>query len=219
MNTDSQRLFFGGKKPATSHCFDFARRSVRAAEIQIERIWDRPGLPADHPQFVAAAQDALIDVHFYFIALRNLYRFLDKVVADPVFAHLQPELQRLNEAWFKHYAKGREAFEHIDQRLPGEKHEKQLVEVTEGGASRKIHYGLSMRRGVFEHSNLTFDISKQTFGHLRTDVNAFLAKVVESCPPDPLEQIRAVQRLKRVDRHGRPISRLRRPTVRRSSPA
>lgn len=109
-----------------------------------------------------------------------------------MFAHLQPELQNLNDAWFKHYAKGREAFEHIDQRLPGEKHEKQLVEVTEGGASRKIHYGLSMRRGVFEHSNLSFDISKQTFERLRADVNAFLAKVVEGSPPNPLEQVRAV---------------------------
>jgi len=192
MDKDAQRLFFGSKKPATSHCFDFARRSLRAAEIQIERIWDRPGLPADHPQFVAAIHDALIDVHFYFIALRNLYRFLDKIVADPVFAHLQPELQALNDTWFNHYAKGREAFEHIDQRLPGEKHEKQLIEVTDGGSLRKIHYGLSMQRGVFEHSNLTFDISKHTFERLKADVRAFLVKVVESSPPNPLEQARAV---------------------------
>ena len=114
MDNSNQRLFFGSKKPATSHCFDFSRRSLRAAEIQIERIWNRPGLHADHPQFVAAIHDALIDVHFYFIALRNVYRFLSKVVQDPVFAHLRPELQSLGERWFKHYAKGREAFEHID---------------------------------------------------------------------------------------------------------
>lgn len=158
----------------------------------MERIWNRPGLSADHPQFVAAAQDALIDVHFYFIALRNLYRFLHKVVQDPVFAHLQPELQVLNDTWFKHYAKGREAFEHIDQRLPGEKNEHQLIEITENGASRKVHYSLSMRRGEFQHSDLTFDISKQTFERLRAEVDAFLAKVVQSCPPNPLEQVRAV---------------------------
>ena len=192
MDKDSQRLFFGSKRPATSHCFDFARRSLRAAEIQMERIWNRPGLSADHPQFVAAAQDALIDVHFYFIGLRNLYRFMHKVVQDPVFAHLQPELQALNQTWFRHFAKGREAFEHIDQRLPGEKHEDQLVEVTENGPSRKIHYGLSLRRGVFEHSDLSFDISKQTFQRLKTDVDAFLAKIVASCPPNPLQQTRAV---------------------------
>ena len=156
MTKDSERLFFGSKKPATSPSFDFAHRSLRAAEIQIERIWSRPGLPAQHPQYIAAVEDTLIDVHFYFIALRNLCRFLGKVVEDPVFVSLRPELQALNDAWFKHYAKGREAFEHIDQRLPGGKHEKQLVEVTENGTSRTIHYGLSMRRGMFQHSNLTF---------------------------------------------------------------
>jgi hypothetical protein len=192
MDKDCQRLLFGSKRPATPHCFDFARRSLRAAEIQVERIWDRPGLSADHPKFVAAVQDALIDVHFYFIALRNLYRFLHKVIQDPLFAHLQPELQALNEAWFKHYSKGREAFEHIDQRLPGEKQENQLVEIKANGASRKIHYGLSMQRGVFTHSDLTFDISMQTFQRLQADVVAFFAEIVESCPPNPLGQARAV---------------------------
>jgi hypothetical protein len=192
MDKDSQRLFFGSKKPATSHCFDFARRSLRAAEIQMERIWSRPGLPADHPQFVPAVHDVLIDVHFYFIALRNLYRFLARIVEDPMFAHLEAELRALNDVWFKHYAKGREAFEHIDQRLPGEKHEKNLVEVTDGGSPRKIHYGLSMRRGVFEHSDLTFDISKQAFERLRSDVSGFLTKVIESCPPNPMEQAHVV---------------------------
>lgn len=192
IDDDCQRLFFSSKRHATSHCFDFARRSLRAAEIQIERIWDRPRLSADHPQFIAAVHDALIDVHFYFIALRNIYRFLHKVIQDPAFAHLEPELKVLNDAWFKHYAKGREAFEHIDQRLLGEKHESQFVEITENGASRKVHYGLSMRRGVFMHSNLTFDISRQTFQHLREDVVVFVAKIVESCPPNPMEQPHAV---------------------------
>jgi hypothetical protein len=192
MDKDCQRLFFGSKRPATTHCFDFARRSLRGAEIQIRRIWDRPGMSAEDPQFIAAVQDALIDVHFYFIGLRNLYRFLHKIVQDPLFVHLEPELQVLNNTWFKHYAKGREAFEHIDQRLPGERHEDQLVEITENGASRKVHYGLSMRSGVFTHSDLTFDISKETFQRLREDVIAFLAKIVECCPPNPMEQIRAV---------------------------
>lgn len=187
MDKDCQRLLFGSKRPATSHCFDFARRSLRAAEIQIERIWDRPGVSADDPRFIAAVQDTLIDVHFYFISLRNLYRFLHKVVQDPVFVNLEPELQILNNTWFKHYAKGREAFEHIDQRLPGEKHEGQLIEITENGTSRKVHYGLSMRRGEFTHSDLTFDITKETFHRLRADVIAFLAKIVECCPPNPME--------------------------------
>ena len=159
----------------------------------MERIWDRPGLPADHPQFVLAVHDALIDVHFFFIALRNLYQFLARVVEDPMFAHLKTNLDGLNDKWFRHYAKGREAFEHIDQRLPGEKNEKQLVEVRDaGGGPRKIHYGLYMRKALFKHSDLTFDISKQTFERLQADVNAFLTTILETCPPNPTEQARAV---------------------------
>lgn len=192
MDKDCQRVFFGSSKPATSHCFDFARRSLRAAEIQIERIYDRSGISADDPRFSAAAQDALIDVHFYFIGLRNLYRFLHKVVQDPIFVHLEADLQILNDTWFKHYSKGREAFEHIDQRLPGEKNESQLIEITENGASRQVHYGLSMRSGVFTHSDLTFDITKETFHRLQADVTAFVVKIVECCPQNPIEQIHAV---------------------------
>ena len=192
MDKDCQRIFFGSKRPATGHCFDFARRSLRAAEIQVERIWDRPALSGDDPRFIAAVHDALIDVHFYFIGLRNLYRFLHKVVQDPAFVHLATELQTLNDAWFKHYAKGREAFEHIDQRLPGERHENQIAEIVENGAFRKVHYGLRMRSGVFAHSDLVFDISKETFHRMRADVIVFLAKIVECCPPNPLEETRAV---------------------------
>lgn len=192
LDKDEQRIFFSCEHPATSHCFGLSGRSLRAAEIQVERIWEHPGLSANHPQFMATAEDVLIDVHFYFIALRNLYRFLHKVAQDPVFAHLQPELHVLNDKWFKHYARGREAFEHIDQRLPGEKYESRVVQITENGASRKVCYGLNMRSGLFMHSDLTFDISRGTFQHLRQEVAEFLAQIVESCPPNPFEQAHPV---------------------------
>ena len=190
MASDKQRIFFSTRWPATSHCFDFARRSLRAAEIQIDRIWNRPVVSGSHDVVEAAIHDILIDIHFYFIALRNLYRFLAKVVEDPAFEQFGSEVDRLNDAWFKHYAKGREAFEHIDQRLPGEKHEHQLEEVADGGAPRKIHYGLSLRDGVFKHSNLSFDISREAFGRLKSEVDATLVKILNSCPQ--VEETRAV---------------------------
>lgn len=183
MNSDYRYLVFGCQRPATAHCFDLARRSLRAAEVQVGRIWSRPGVSAENPQYVDAVHDVLIDVHFYFIALRNLYRFLYKAVQDPMLVHLEPGLQVLNDVWFKHYAKGREAFEHIDQRLPGEKHENKLLEISENGASRKVHYGLSMRSGTFLHSDLSFDISQEAFSRLQADVKQFLAMMVESVSP------------------------------------
>lgn len=183
MNIDKQSVFFSSKRPATSHCFDFAGRSLRAAEIQIDRIWSRPVVSGSHAVVEAAIHDILIDIHFYFVALRNVYRFLAKAVEDPAFQQFKPDVERLNDAWFKHYAKGREAFEHIDQRLPGEKQEHKLEEVTDGGSSRKIHYGLSLRQAVFRHSNLSFDISRDTFGRIKTEVDILLIKIVNSCPP------------------------------------
>lgn len=181
MAIDKQRVFFSSKRPATSQCFDFAHRSLRAAEIQIERIWNSPVVTGSREVVEDAFHDILIDIHFYLIALRNLYRFLAKVVEDPAFEQFKSDVDRLNDAWFKHYAKGREAFEHIDQRLPGEKHEGQLEEVTDGGAPRKINYGLSLHKGVFQHSNLSFDISREAFGRLKGEVEAVLLKMLNSC--------------------------------------
>ena len=179
----NQRVFFSSKRPATSHCFDFAIRSLRAAELQVNRIWDRPVVSGDPTVVSATFQDILIDVHFYFISLRNVYRFLQKVIADPAFAPLRPELDRLNEKWFQHYSKGRETFEHIDQRLPGEKHEANIVEIEEASARRKINYGLRLREGLFLHSDLKWDITTATFELISHDVQALLQQIVGSCEP------------------------------------
>ncbi|MEQ1814148.1 MAG: hypothetical protein ABL860_06815, partial [Candidatus Nitrotoga sp.] len=67
---DIQRVFNSSKRGATSHCFDFVNRSLRASEIQLNRIWDRPVVSGDTMVVTAAFQDILIDVHFYFISLR-----------------------------------------------------------------------------------------------------------------------------------------------------
>ena len=176
-----QRVFFSSKQPATSHCFDLAIRSLRAAELQVNRIWNRPVVGGDPTLVTAAFQDILIDVHFYFIALRNVYRFLRKAIADPAFEPLRPELDRLNEKWFQHYGKGREAFEHIDQRLPGEKHEASIVEIEEAGARRKINYGLRLREGLFLHSDIKWDITTGTFELISHDVQALFQQIVGSC--------------------------------------
>ena len=44
---DSQRVLFASRTGATAVSFDLARRSLRAAEIQISRIWDRPVVHGD----------------------------------------------------------------------------------------------------------------------------------------------------------------------------
>lgn|GEM_PF-1841435 len=145
---ESNRVFSASRNGATATCFNLARRSLRAAEIQVSRIWDRPVVQGDQQTLTAAAEDILIDVHFYFVALRNIYRFLEKVVSDEVFQELRPGLVELNEKWFKHYSLGREAFEHIDQRLPGQRHQNKITEIEEKGGKRKINYGLRLSKGL-----------------------------------------------------------------------
>jgi len=101
-------------------------------------------------------------------------------VSDPIYTHLKPELEDLNQKWFKHYAQGREAFEHIDQRFPGEKHEGKIVEIEEKGARRKIHYGLSMKKGLFTHSDKSWDISAASFEEIKASVRHLIGQIVDS---------------------------------------
>ena len=179
LSEDSQRVFFASKSAATSFAFDLAHGSLRAAEIQVNRIWDHPAIQSDDPHAAAVFQDILIDVHFYFIALRNVFRFLDKVVSDEVFQELHPELANLHDKWFMHYNLGREAFEHFDQRLPGQKYENRIVEIEERGAKRKIHFGLSLSNGLFRHSDQEWDISKATYESINADVVELLTRIVD----------------------------------------
>lgn len=182
---DSQRVFFSSKRAATSHCYDFAKRSLLAAEIQINRVWSQRPVSGDHTEKHQTFQLILIDLHFFFISLRNLYRYLDKITTDPTYAHLKPQLSLLNEKWFKHYSSGREAFEHIDQRLPDEKHQNQIIEIERDGRRRKIYYGLYLSKGIFAHSDREWDISLPTFYQLKSDVDALMQAVVETSV-DPL---------------------------------
>ncbi len=183
-NDEMLKVMTASRSGATIHCVDFAYRSLRAAEIQVGRIWNREPTPSQQDLEATKRfyQDILIDIHFYFISLRNLYRYLAKAVEDPAFDAFRPELAELNDRWFLHYAKGREAFEHIDQRLPGEKHESRIVEIVgDDGGRRKIHYAFWPRKGLFAHSDGEWDITSAIFDRISVDVESLLSRMVESC--------------------------------------
>ena len=127
----------------------------------------------------AALQDILIDVHFYFVALRDVDRFLKVVISDEVFQGLRPELARLNDKWFQNYSRGRDSFEHIDQRLPGQKHENEIVDIEGTGGKRKTNFGLSLGEALFRHPNLEWDISKAAFDRIEVDVQELLRLIVD----------------------------------------
>ncbi|MDB9753022.1 hypothetical protein OAB29_02635 [Oceanospirillaceae bacterium] len=159
----------------TNTCLSLAQRSLKAAELQMERVWSPPNIkPNCTSEMIEANEHKLIEIHFYFVAMRNIHRFLDKTIkGDSIFESYKLHFEELNEKWFKHNSKGREAFEHIDQRLPGEKHENKLVEI----GNRKIHYGIRWSAGEFAHSNLVWDISVITFGTFKTEISSFIEEL------------------------------------------
>lgn len=183
-NDEALKVMAACRKDSTVHCVDFAFRSLRAAEIQVARIWNFGPAPSPHDVDARSRfyQDILTDIHFYFIALRNVYRYLLKTVRDPAFDAFRPELAELNDRWFLHYSKGRDAFEHFDQRLPGEQQESQIIEIVDdSGGRRKIHYGIKPKKGVFTHSDQEWDITTDTFNRISSDVKSLLSRIITSC--------------------------------------
>ncbi|HCX90785.1 MAG: hypothetical protein COW04_08135 [Deltaproteobacteria bacterium CG12_big_fil_rev_8_21_14_0_65_43_10] len=59
---ESQHVFFASRSGATATSLDLARRSLRAAEIQINRIWDRPVVHGNHKVVAAAFEHINRDV-------------------------------------------------------------------------------------------------------------------------------------------------------------
>jgi len=166
-----------GQRPATVFALEFAQRAVRASRLQLERIYRWEERSASLEEVIAINEDRLTDIHFFFIAIRNIYRYLRKVVQDDSFAELGPRLEQLNGQWFKAYSAAREAFEHIDQRLPGETHANRIVAID--GGRRAVHYGFSPRTGVFRHSDQEWDIGQQNIGRFHDDVASFIAAVFD----------------------------------------
>lgn len=103
------------------------------------------------------------------------------MVEDPAFEAHRVELENLNTTWFSHYAKGREVFEHIDQRLPGEKHEARIISSDDGMS--KLHYGIKPNERLFLHSNQEWDISESTFEKIHQDAATLISNIINNFAP------------------------------------
>ena len=95
-----------------------------------------------------------------------------------LFKELRPDLDTLNEQWCRHYSAGRDVFEHIDQRLPGQKHEDQIVAIEEQVREKKTNFRIIRSKGLFLHSNQEWDISRVQFELMQADVEGFLSRFV-----------------------------------------
>jgi len=175
-NEISMKIMSKSTIPASSFFYDLLMRNIFAAELQLSRIWEEKPKPLDIDEAIKNHKGRLIDIHFYFIALRNIYRYLEKLSMDPIFKQLDTEVKSLNEKWFDHYKTARDSFEHFDERLPDQKKEAKIIEVEENGAKRKIHFGIK-KEGFFTQSNEEWDIRLKTFNLIKKDVENIIQKM------------------------------------------
>ena len=166
LSENTQKVWIASPKAA--EFFDLARRYLDAAELQNDRIWAH-ALPVEDgdPQLAKTAfEEIVIEVHLYFVVLNDVYRFLEQITAEEIFQELHPRLAGLNESWFKHYNKGRNLFEHLEERL------------RRPHRGTRITFGLRMGSGKFLHSDDEWDISKSAFDSLKVDVEHFMDSIV-----------------------------------------
>jgi hypothetical protein len=130
-------------------------------------------------QFFATYQLAtaslVYETHFYFIAWFNIARVLQTLTKDPAFKEARKAYSK-NIKLFDHYRNARHSFEHFVDRLPGGNEAKKMVAVNHGidASSTKIMFGLNFSKGVYNHSNETWDITKTGLDKLNAAIDEVL---------------------------------------------
>lgn len=130
--------------------------------------------PGNQALVMARFEAIKIEVHLYFVLLDDLHKFLKKVISEETFKGLDPQLNQLNDKWFRNYNSGRRLFEHLDERLS--------TLLSKG--ARKYDFKLDLGLGYFQHTNIKnqddmWDICKAAFAALRKDVDHLLNQIVE----------------------------------------
>ena len=163
----------GGSRGAAETFFNLARRYLEAAELQNNRIWLDPPQVGSFDEVQSRFEAIRIEMHLYFVVLDDLYRYLDRVIREEKYAKLGPQLDALNDKYFRHYNKARRLFEHMVEKLD------LLME-----NDKPINHGLNLTSGVFRHTDVETDIyevwdfSQATFTRLKHDVEDLMSLVV-----------------------------------------
>ena len=163
------------EKVTTSIAIDLARRYLRAAGIQVARIWDRPVVDARQRPLPHVYEDMLIDVHFYFVAWVNCRNMMKVFSALPEYSNAGKYLRSVSKH-FDDYAEARNTFEHFHDRLPAGKKYEKVVEVQEPGGEPHRCFG-GFKDGSYVFSNRSWDISPASLKLLESFVTKFLGRI------------------------------------------
>jgi len=167
------------KKQCTPFCYELAKRSLVAAEMQINRIWAPREKPKSLSEFRSAYDPLLVDIHFYFVSIRNINRYLKELTNDELFSCLKDKFIIMENSFFAHFKNGRDALEHMNERLPGNKYANRTKEITENGCTRSVHAGVSLKRGIYYYSDQEWDISDNEFRKMKSQIDNFLQNVLD----------------------------------------
>jgi hypothetical protein len=107
-------------------------------------------------------EDALVELHFLFSSIHRIqdsFKIIYKYIGNEGrnYCDLIP---------FSIYEEARHHFEHIDDRVYGEKsgdRKRAPKSVSEGDGDRIVHFGMRKKRTVFYWSDLSIDLSSDSF--------------------------------------------------------
>lgn len=192
--THGEKLFFVvANGNAASFAYQRLQLHLEAARVQMSRIEEsirrsKSGPPEPSSgasqiemreyirQGAARMRDVLSDVHFYFVAWGGCRNMLETLVGQPEMLAAKRVFDA-NRKEFEHYVAGRNSFEHYHDRLPGRRDEDRVREIPPdpSAGARRVYSGF--REGKYVHSDMAWDISRNSLKMLERIVDEVLRVV------------------------------------------
>lgn len=192
--THGEKLFFVvANGNAASFAYERLQLHLEAARVQMSRIEEairrsKSGPPEpssgaspiemrdDIRQGAARMRPVLSDVHFYFVAWSGCRNMLETLVGQPEML----AAKRVFDAYrkeFEHYVAGRNSFEHYHDRLPGRRDKDRVREIQPdlNAGAHRVYSGF--REGKYVHSDMAWDISRNSLELLERIVEEVLRVV------------------------------------------
>jgi hypothetical protein len=193
--THGEKLFFVvANGNAASFAYERLQLHLEAARVQMSRIEEairlsESGLPepsSDASQIemrdyilrqgAVRMRPVLSDVHFYFVAWGGCRNMLETLVGHPEMLGAKRVFD-VHRKEFEHYVAGRNSFEHYHDRLPGlrDEHRVREIQPDPNAGAHRVYSGF--REGKYVHSNMEWDISRNSLVLLERIVEEVLRVV------------------------------------------
>ncbi len=192
--THSEELSFAvANGDAANFAYERLQLHLEAARVQMSRIDEAIRRSQTGPpepisgtsqiemrhyirQSAVRMRPVLSDVHFYFVAWGGCRNMLETLVSQPEMLAAKRVFDGYRKE-FEHYVAGRNSFEHYHDRLPGRRDEDRVMEVQPdpNASAHRVYSGF--RDGKYVHSDMAWDISRNSLALLERIVEEVLMVV------------------------------------------